>query len=60
MIDPNEAIPIQLTVNGQVRRVNVDPRTLLVHLVREQFGLTSANIGCLNGYCGTCTMLVDG
>jgi carbon-monoxide dehydrogenase small subunit len=60
MSDSNQAIPIQLTVNDQVRRANVDPRTLLVHLVREQFGLTGANIGCLNGYCGACTTLVDG
>lgn len=51
---------IRLSVNGVQHHLDVDPRTLLVHLVRETIGLTGTHVGCLTGDCGACTMLVDG
>ena len=49
-----------VTVNGESRRRSIDPRELLVEAIREDFGLTGTNIGCLTGDCGACTMEVDG
>lgn len=51
---------IRVTVNGVQHDLDVDPRTLLVHLVREAIGLTGTHIGCLTGDCGACTMVVNG
>lgn len=51
---------IRLNVNGEDREVEVDPRRLLVHAVREEVGLTGTHVGCLTGDCGACTVLVDG
>ena len=51
---------VSLTVNGQVRESEVEPRTLLVHHLRDGLGLTGTNIGCDTSSCGTCTVLVDG
>jgi aerobic carbon-monoxide dehydrogenase small subunit len=53
-------VKVSLTVNGQVRESEVDPRTLLVHHLRDGLGLTGTNIGCDTSSCGTCTVLVDG
>ena len=53
-------IPIQITVNGQVRRAEVDPRTLLVHFLREDVGLTGTKVGCDTSQCGACTVLLNG
>ena len=51
---------ISMTVNGKVRKGNVDPRVLLVHFLREQLRLTGTHIGCDTTQCGACTVLVDG
>jgi carbon-monoxide dehydrogenase small subunit len=51
---------IVLDVNGRSHRVEVDTRTLLVHLLREQLGLTGTHLGCATGNCGACTVLLDG
>lgn len=51
---------ISLTVNGSERSVEVEARTTLLDLVREQFGLTGAKLGCDIQVCGACTLLVDG
>jgi aerobic-type carbon monoxide dehydrogenase small subunit (CoxS/CutS family) len=51
---------ISLTVNGSERRVEVEARTTLLDMVREQFGLTGAKLGCDIQVCGACTLLVDG
>ncbi|MFC4852195.1 (2Fe-2S)-binding protein [Actinophytocola glycyrrhizae] len=51
---------MKLTVNGVEHDIDVDPRTLLVHAIREQVGLTGTNVGCLTGDCGACTVVVDG
>ena len=47
-------------VNGQRRTADVEPRTLLVHLLREQLDLTGTHIGCDTNQCGACTVLIDG
>lgn len=51
---------MRLTVNGDEHEFDADPRTLLVHAIREQVGLTGTNVGCLTGDCGACTVVVDG
>ncbi|MFO7547727.1 MAG: (2Fe-2S)-binding protein [Acidimicrobiia bacterium] len=49
-----------MTVNGRQVAVAVEPRTLLVHLLRDELGLTGTHVGCESGYCGACTVLIDG
>ncbi len=51
---------ITLTVNGVAHTVDVEPRTLLVHALRDHLGLTGTNIGCDSSSCGACTVLIDG
>lgn len=51
---------VELTVNGQKKAAEVEPRTLLVHLLRENFGMTGTNVGCDTSSCGACTVLLDG
>ncbi len=51
---------VEVTVNGQERVADVEPRTLLVHLLREHFALTGTNVGCDTSSCGACTVLLDG
>ncbi len=51
---------ITLKVNGREVSADVEPRTLLVHLLRERLRLTGTHVGCETGYCGACTVHVDG
>ncbi len=51
---------ISLVVNGVSREADVEPRTLLVYLLRETLGLTGTNVGCDTSSCGACTVLLDG
>jgi aerobic carbon-monoxide dehydrogenase small subunit len=51
---------IKVTINGQAYERDVEPRKLLIHLIRDDLGLTGSHIGCDTGNCGACTMLVDG
>src|SRR5579872_2680503 len=51
---------VELTVNGQRRSDDVEPRLLLVHYLREVCGLRAANVGCDTTSCGACTVLLDG
>ena len=51
---------ITVTVNGQEHSLEVEPRLLLVHLLREKLGLTGTHVGCDTTSCGACTVLVDG
>jgi carbon-monoxide dehydrogenase small subunit len=51
---------ISVTVNGVAREADVEPRLLLVHLLRDVFGLTGTHTGCDTSNCGACTVHVDG
>ncbi len=51
---------ISLTVNGEKVEALVEPRTLLIHFLREQLSLTGAHIGCETSHCGACTVDMDG
>jgi carbon-monoxide dehydrogenase small subunit len=51
---------ITVTVNGQPHTVEVEPRLLLAHLLREKLALTGTHIGCDTTSCGACTVLLDG
>jgi carbon-monoxide dehydrogenase small subunit len=51
---------ISITVNGSESRHDVEPRTLLVHHIREALGLTGTNVGCDTSSCGACTVHLDG
>jgi carbon-monoxide dehydrogenase small subunit len=53
-------IHVATTVNGRRREADVEPRRLLVHMIREDFGLTGTHVGCDSSACGACTILVDG
>jgi carbon-monoxide dehydrogenase small subunit len=53
-------VPISINVNGSERQADVAPRTLLVHFLREDLGLTGTHIGCDTTQCGACTVLLDG
>ncbi len=53
-------VQITVTVNGVTSSHDVEPRTLLVHYIREHLGLTGTNIGCDTSSCGACTVHVDG
>ena len=51
---------VELVVNGEPRSLEVEPRTLIVHALREGLGLTGAHVGCDTSQCGACTVLLDG
>jgi carbon-monoxide dehydrogenase small subunit len=51
---------IELTVNGTAHELTVEPRTLLVHALRDELGYTGTNVGCESSTCGACTVHVDG
>ena len=51
---------VSMTVNGDQREQEVEPRLLLVHHLRENLGLRAANVGCDTSSCGACTVLLDG
>ncbi len=51
---------IRVTVNGTAHTDDVEPRTLLVHYIRENLGLTGTNVGCDTSSCGACSLHLDG
>jgi aerobic carbon-monoxide dehydrogenase small subunit len=51
---------VSLTVNGEQRTIEVEPRRLLVHAIREDLGLTGTHVGCDTSNCGACTIHLDG
>jgi carbon-monoxide dehydrogenase small subunit len=57
MADP---VPVSITVNGKSRKAFVEPRTLLVHFLREDLNLTGTHVGCDTSQCGACTVMLDG
>jgi aerobic carbon-monoxide dehydrogenase small subunit len=55
-----ENIPITLEVNGKLYSRSIEPRLLLVELIREDLDLTGTHVGCDTTYCGACTVLLNG
>jgi aerobic carbon-monoxide dehydrogenase small subunit len=51
---------LSLTINGERREDDIDPRTLLVHYIRDVAGLTGTHVGCETSLCGACTIHLDG
>ena len=51
---------ITLTVNGTEHQLSVEPRTLLIHALRDEMGYTGPNVGCESSMCGACTVHLDG
>ena len=51
---------ITFTINGAEQTIDIEPRLLLVHAIRERLGLTGTHIGCDTSSCGACTVLLDG
>src|SRR3979411_1056451 len=56
----SKTVPVQLNVNGVEQRLDVEPRLLLVHALRDQLGLTGTHVGCDTSNCGACTVHIDG
>ncbi len=53
-------IPVKITINGRLYERDVEPRTLLVHFIRNLGALTGVKVGCDTSQCGSCTVLLDG
>ena len=53
-------VPVHLTVNGVLHEVDIEPRLLLVHLLRDRLGFTGTHVGCDTSNCGACTVHLDG
>src|SRR5205085_9290787 len=53
-------MPLLLKVNGEMRTTNCDPLTPLVDVLRDEFFLTGAKVVCREGFCGACTVMLDG
>jgi carbon-monoxide dehydrogenase small subunit len=51
---------ISLTVNGTEHELNAEPRSLLIHVLRDELGYTGPNVGCESSMCGACTIHLDG
>jgi len=60
LADADAAVTVSLTVNGAPHDVRIEPRELLVSLLRDGLGLTGTHIGCETTSCGACTVLLDG
>lgn len=53
-------VPVRMRVNGVTHELEVEPRLLLVHALREELGLTGTHVGCDTSNCGACTVHLDG
>ena len=53
-------LQVSMTVNGKMVEALVEPRTLLIHFLREQLNLTGPHVGCDTSHCGACTVDLDG
>ncbi|GAB3319996.1 hypothetical protein GCM10027299_13250 [Larkinella ripae] len=58
--DVSDPLPLQVTINGTMKTVSIEPRVTLLDLLREQLHLTGTKKGCDHGQCGACTVHVDG
>ena len=55
-----QTVPVRLSVNGETHELEVEPRLLLVHALRDHLGLTGTHVGCDTSNCGACTVHLDG
>ena len=55
-----DSIPVTLTINDTEYNIDVEPRLLLVHAIRDVIGLTGTHVGCDTSQCGSCTVLLNG
>lgn len=60
MPDGSERVSLRVNVNGALHTLEIEPRLLLVDLLREELNLTGTHIGCDTSYCGACTVLLNG
>lgn len=60
MPEPVQKVAIKLKVNGKAYELEVEPRMLLVELIRDELDLTGTHIGCDTTFCGACTVLLNG
>ena len=60
MPDTIQSVAIKVNVNGKPRSLKVEPRMLLVEMLREALDLTGTHVGCDTTYCGACTVLMNG
>ena len=56
----NEKVNVKVTINGKEKCAEVEPRTLLVHYIRDDLGMTGTHIGCDTSQCGACSIMVNG
>ena len=56
----SKTVPVRLQVNGVEQAIDVEPRLLLVHAIRDNLGLTGTHVGCDTSNCGACTVHLDG
>lgn len=56
----SDLVKVNVTVNGQEKSAEVEPRMLLTHFIRDVLGITGSHIGCDTSQCGNCTVLVNG
>jgi carbon-monoxide dehydrogenase small subunit len=56
----SQTVPVTLNVNGVEHHLDVEPRLLLVHAIRDHLGLTGTHVGCDTSNCGACTLHLDG
>ena len=59
-VHPTNTLPLEVTVNGRVHELVVDPRLSVLDMLRETLDLTGTKKGCSQGACGACTVLIDG
>lgn len=58
--EQKDTMEVSATINGRTRRFRVEPRVHLADALRDELGLTGTKVGCEQGICGSCTILVDG
>jgi xanthine dehydrogenase YagT iron-sulfur-binding subunit len=56
----SKSLPVRLKINGELRALNIDPRTTLLDALREHLGLNGSKKGCDQGQCGACTVHING